>query len=226
MTRFLALRLTLTALAISALLSACAGGGATEVAGACPAANTSGIANYCVVTKDTLWRGSKPDSAGAAWLIENGVKTIVNLELINDDVSSLVAAKVPAANQYEVAYYRVRNFEPVVALLPSLQDEQIAQFLAIMAKAPKPVYVHCRSGQNRTGVNVAAYRLLVEGASADVVIAEMEKYQGIWFSYDADYIRSIDQTRKVSILAAAAALTTKTTAQSIITCKQGICSAQ
>ncbi len=220
MTRFFALPL----LTVCALLSSC-GGGTTEIAGACPTTNTSGIANYCVVTKGTLWRGSKPDAAGSAWLIENGVKTIVNLELINDDISSLVAAKVVPVNQYEVAYYRVRNFEPVVALLPSLQDEQIAQFLAIMAKAPKPVYVHCRSGQNRTGVNVAAYRLLVEGASADVVIAEMEKYQGIWFSYDADYIRSIDQTRKVSILAAAAALTSKTTPQSIITCKQGVCSA-
>ncbi len=206
------------------LLSACGGGGtSTAAADACTTTSTSPITNFCVSTKDTLWRGSKPDAIGSAWLLENGVKTIVNLELINDDLASLTSAKVSPAGQYDVNYFRIRNFEPVVALAPALQDEQIAQFLAIMATSAKPVYVHCRSGQNRTGVNVAAYRVLVENVPVETAISEMEKYQGFWFSYDADYIRSIDQKPKTAILAAAVALTTQTKPLSVVKCRNGVC---
>ncbi len=119
--------------------------------------------------------------------------------------------------------FRVRNFEPVVALAPALQDEQLAQFLAIMATQPKPVYVHCRSGQNRTGVNVAAYRVLVQGVAPEVAITEMGKYKGIWYSFDADYIRSIDSTRKAAILASAALLASSTTPLAVVRCQSGTC---
>ncbi len=111
---------------------------------ACPTRSTSSTNNFCVVTAHTLWRGGKPDAAGAAWLFDNGVQTIVNLELINDDLSTLASAKPLGSVPTHVAYFRIRNYEPVVALAPSLQDAQVAQFLAIMATSPKPVYVHCR----------------------------------------------------------------------------------
>ena len=47
------------------------------------------IQNFCVVTPNVLWRGARPDKDGAAWLIQHGVRTIVNLELIHDDKSVL-----------------------------------------------------------------------------------------------------------------------------------------
>jgi protein tyrosine phosphatase (PTP) superfamily phosphohydrolase (DUF442 family) len=209
--------------AVIGILVIAACGGSGTVADSCPTAGTSPITNFCVATKDVLWRGGKPDTTGAAWLLDNDVKSIVNLELLLDDVSSLTSAKVTSAAQYDVNYFRIRNFEPVVALAPSLQDQQIAEFLAVMAVTPKPVYVHCRSGQNRTGVNVAAYRVLIEGVAIETAVAEMEKYQGIWFSYDAAYIRSFDATRKLSILGAAKLLESKVVAQSVIKCRNGVC---
>jgi len=38
---------------------------------------------------------------------------------------------------------------------------------------------------------VAAYRVIVEGLSRDAAIAEMRRYQGIWFKADSAYIRSL-----------------------------------
>jgi protein tyrosine phosphatase (PTP) superfamily phosphohydrolase (DUF442 family) len=207
---------------LTLFLSAC-GTGATNVVGACPTDSGSGIANFCVVTKDVLWRGSKPDEIGSAWLINNGVKTVVNLELINDDVASLASAKVSATGSYDINYFRIRNWEPIAALSTSLQDEQVARFLAVMATSPKPVYVHCRSGQNRTGVNVAAYRILIEGASVDTAVAEMKLYEGIWSSIDAAYLQGIDGARKVAILALVQTLKASTTPLTIIRCRNGVC---
>jgi protein tyrosine/serine phosphatase len=206
------------------MMTACNGSAPTPDADACASRTTSPIVNFCVVAANTLWRGGKPDAAGAVWLIDNGVKTVVNLELINDDLSTLTSAKVSSTTSTSINYFRIRNFEPVVALAPALQDAQVAQFLAVMATAPKPAYVHCRSGQNRTGVNVAAYRVLIEGVPVEAAIAEMGKYQGIWFKFDADYIRSIDTIRKAAILASAAALASSTKPLAVVKCANGGCS--
>ena len=65
-----------------------------------------------MVTPDVLWRGARPDKDGAAWLIQQGVRTIVNLELILDDKRTFVHATVDDANNYEVGYFRIRDWEP------------------------------------------------------------------------------------------------------------------
>jgi protein tyrosine/serine phosphatase len=46
----------------------------------------------------------------------------------------------------------------------------------------QPVYVHCRQGQDRTGIIVAAYRMKVEGWSLRDAEAEMQSFgfNDIW----------------------------------------------
>src|SRR5712691_10320766 len=110
----------------------------------------SPIPNFCVVTPDVLWRGAKPAQDGAAWLVQRGVRTIVNLELLHDDRRAFGEARPTSAGRYELAYFRVSDWEPNAVLAPALLDDHVAHFLAVVDKQPKPVYVHCRSGQNRT----------------------------------------------------------------------------
>jgi len=163
----------------------------------------SSIENFCQVTPKVLWRGAKPDKDGAAWLVEQGVRTIVNLESLHDDRDAFTQARLANNGSYEVDYFRVRDWEPLPAIAPELSDDHVAHFLAIMNQAPKPVYVHCRSGENRTGVMVAAYRVIVEGADDDAAIEkainEMEGYQGFWFKTDANYIRGLTPERREAI---------------------------
>ncbi len=191
----------------------------------CPADSGSGIKNFCIVSKASLWRGGKPNDLGAAWLINNGIKSVVNLELLHDDLPSLTSAKVASNDTTEVTYFKVRNWEPIAAISPKRQDQHVARFLAIMAVSPKPVYVHCRSGQNRTGVNVAAYRMLVEGMDTEDAVAEMKAFKGHWSKVDAKYLRGIDPSRKAAILAMVDKYKASVKPLAIVRCQTGVCRA-
>ena len=183
----------------------------------------SPISNFCVVTPNVLWRGAKPAQDGAAWLIQRGVRTIVNLELLQDDRRVFGEARPASAGRYEAGYFRISDWEPNAVLAPVLLDDHVAHFLAVVDKQPKPVYVHCRSGQNRTGVMVAAYRVIVEGLSRDAAIAEMRRYQGIWFKADSAYIRSLSSERRYEIRRKAAAWMPKLKRDSRIICENAKC---
>lgn len=120
----------------------------------------------------------------------------MNLELILDDKTAFAHATVDA-NNYEVGYFRIHDWEPLTMLAPSVEDDHVAHFLAIVSRQPKPVYVHCRCGTKRTAVMVAAYRVLIEGVSDEEAIAEMRGYrQGPWFKVDAKYIRALSKRRE------------------------------
>jgi hypothetical protein len=166
---------------------------------ACPTPLSPALANSCEVTKGILWRGAKPDAGGAAALLSRQVSTVVNLELMHDDRDAFRDARPQAPFSSNVEYFRIRDWEPNVITAPNLLDSHVSNFIAIVKTQPKPIYVHCRSGQNRTGVMVAAYRVLVEGASIDSAIAEMQKYQGIWFKQDAEYVRGLVGERRAKI---------------------------
>jgi hypothetical protein len=187
----------ITAIACT-LLSGCAGtpqqGGLTS----CATPLDPAVQNSCVVTPQALWRGAKPDANAAARLVALDVKTIVNLEWLHDDQASFQAAVLPPIGRREIDYFRVRDWEPLVAIAPGLLDEHVAHFLAITRTQAKPIYVHCRAGKNRTGVMVAAYRVF-NGATIEDAIAEMGRYGGEWFSYDAKYIRSLMPTRRAAL---------------------------
>ena len=183
----------------------------------------SSIPNFCQVTPDILWRGAKPDKAGAAWLIEQGVRTIVNLEMLHDDQETIEQTRLKNNGKYKVSYYRIRDWEPLPIIASNLSDEHVAQFLAIMEQAPKPVYVHCRSGENRTGLMVAAYRVIVEGESDEKAIDEMERYNGFWSKTDARYIRNLTPQRREVIRRNVKQWIPKLNEEVRFVCEQGEC---
>jgi tyrosine-protein phosphatase SIW14 len=188
--------LTFTLLFVFSMCSCCATVSTRSIAGPCSNNLGSAIQNFCVVTPNVLWRGARPNKDGAAWLIQQGVRTIVNLELILDDKPAFGHATVADANNYEVGYFRIHDWEPLTILAPSVEDDHVAHFLAIVSQQPKPVYVHCRRGTKRTTVMIAAYRVLIEGVSDEEAIDEMRRYSGPWFKADAKYIRALSKRRE------------------------------
>lgn len=183
-------------LAIVIAASLCLNGCASSYKKAPDSCNStldSPISRFCQATEGALWRGAKPDKVGAAWLIENEVRTIVNLELLHDDLPVFGLVHTKTAKVLKIGYFRVKDWEPLPVLAPSVEDEHVVHFLAIASQqANQPVYVHCRSGQNRTGIMVAAFRIVIEGRQdTEAVVEEMRAYQGVWSDTDAKYLRGL-----------------------------------
>ena len=57
------------------------------------------------------------------------------------------------------------------------KDKVFAEFLTLIQKNPgKKIFVHCRVGDDRTGMMIAAYRMAFEGWSAQQAMEEMKKH--------------------------------------------------
>ena len=204
-------------------MSACTYATKQSVVGACPNSADSGILNFCEVTPGILWRGGKLDQHGAAWLMQHGVRTIINLELIRDDRAAFAAAPISDAGVYEADYFRIRDWQPLAKWAPSILDDHIAHFLAMVSERPKPVYVHCLFGMDRTGVMIAAYRMLVEGVATETAIAEMRAYQAPWFGANAKYLRALGPERRKQIERQRQHWIARLKPNARIRCEQGRC---
>lgn len=180
------------------------------------------VANSCVVSEQTLWRGARPGPEAAAALVERGVRTVVSLELLLDDRNAFETATPGKGEAREIQYFQIRDWEPLVLLAPDRVDEHVARFLAIARTQPKPLYVHCRSGQNRTGIMVAAYRVF-GGADIEETIAEMAKYGGFWSQADADYLRTLTPQRRAAIEERVVAWLPRVKRSARIVCAGGKC---
>ena len=63
---------------------------------------------------------------------------------------------------------------------------KVDQVVALMADpANQPVYVHCRHGQDRTGIVVAAYRMKQQGWSLTDAETEMQAFgfNDVWVNF-------------------------------------------
>jgi hypothetical protein len=144
---------------------------------------------------------------------------------VSVQVDSLPAfeAAVPREDfAYSVSYFQLRGFNPLQILTRSQLVEHMAIFLAIVKDAPKPIYVHCRAGVDRTGVVAAAYRVLIEGTSAQDAIAEMARFQSPWQRIDARYLRTVAEHR-TEILRQAGELGSRLQPNTQINCSRGNC---
>jgi protein tyrosine/serine phosphatase len=207
--------------AVAGLLCGCVYLSSHTLHGACDDSLESTIRNYCVVVPGALWRGERPTAADATWLMEHEVGSVVSLQL--GDERAFEAA-TPRGPDHAASYYHVSDFDPVQMLSRTRLDHHVAHFLAILRTAPKPVYVHCRAGVDRVGVLIAAYRILVEGASREQAIAELRRFHSPWIQLEVRYVRSISDDRKTEILRQVAQWEPLAGPSARIDCRRGRCS--
>jgi protein-tyrosine phosphatase len=204
------------------LLSGCVYFSKHTVIGACTDNLNSPVRNFCVAKPGAIWQGERPTESDAAWLLAHHVGTVVNLEVFLDDRRAFERAQPSSGENVTVDYYHVPDFEPVHLFTWSQLDNHVARFLAIMSVAPKPIYLHCLDGIDRSNVLIGAYRVLVEHQTPDAALREMKRFHSPWLRFDEKYIRSLDE-RRASMLAKASGLKPHTRPGARIECFQGRC---
>jgi tyrosine-protein phosphatase SIW14 len=125
----------------------------------------NGISNYGQVTP-MLSRGGQPDQEGFEELKKMGIDIVVDTRSNRSNQSS----EAKQVNKLGMKYV------PLSWHCPFPHDEVFAKFLKLMRENPdKKVFVHCRLGDDRTGMMIAAYRM-AEGWSADDAMLEMKAF--------------------------------------------------
>jgi protein tyrosine phosphatase (PTP) superfamily phosphohydrolase (DUF442 family) len=124
----------------------------------------TGVANFGEVSP-FLYRGAQPSRVGFQGLADMGIDIVVDARL------SRKGSEKKAVNAAGMEYVSI----PWHCMFP--KDKAIAQFLAVLRENPKKkIFVHCRYGDDRTGMMIAAYRMAVDNWTAEEAWAEMMKF--------------------------------------------------
>ena len=112
--------------------------------------SVQGIDNFYQVDEH-VYRGAQPTDEGLQYLAKIGVKTVLNLRE-NDERSREEERVVTSLGMRYVIV-------PMTRLTPPTEAE-ITKILALLEDdTAGAVFVHCKSGSDRTGAVIAAYRI-------------------------------------------------------------------
>jgi protein tyrosine/serine phosphatase len=103
---------------------------------------------------DDLYRGGHPTCSGLAKLQALGIRTFINL-------GGAEAALHRCKTRVEMAGVRFISFHIslVQIVLTGVSDKRLRKLFTLMQEAPKPIFLSCSLGRDRTGVIVALYRM-------------------------------------------------------------------
>src|SRR5215467_6374493 len=133
---------------------------------------------------DSLFRGAQPRAEGLKELKQLGITTIVDLR--GEDPGK-ISWERQQAQALGIRFVSI----PVSGWAPPSND-QVARFLELFRENPAgKIFVHCRFGDDRTGVFVAAYRMAYDGWPAQQAINEMYffGFNGFWHPSMKSFIR-------------------------------------
>jgi len=141
-----------------------------------------GIPNAGKIT-DQLYRGAQPRAGGIEHLKKFGITTIVDLRGEDSGMRDLEKKEAEALGIHFVSI-------PVSGWSPPSTD-QVSQFLSLFGEDSRErVFVHCRLGEERTGVFVATYRMAAQKWPAEQAIKEMYFFGfGFWHRAMVSFVR-------------------------------------
>jgi tyrosine-protein phosphatase SIW14 len=120
-----------------------------------------------------IFRGAQPGKDGYATLKRMGIRTVIDMRTTESEKQQVEAAGMKA-------------IAVPISMSRNGLREKVDRVVALMADpANQPVYVHCRHGQDRTGIVVAAYRMKQQGWSLADAEAEMQAFgfNNIWLNF-------------------------------------------
>jgi protein tyrosine/serine phosphatase len=133
---------------------------------------------------DHLYRGAQPRDPGLVELKKLGITTIVDLR---GEDQQKINWEEKRAESLGIRFVHI----PVSGWSPPT-NEQVVQFLRIFRDSPQEkVFVHCRYGDDRTGVFVAIYRMALEKLPPEQALKEMYffGFNGFWHPSMSAFVR-------------------------------------
>ena len=125
--------------------------------------NKEGVHNFGEVTP-TLYRGGLVSGDGIKALKKLGIDVVVDTHA--NDVSEKKDVEKLGMKYVAIPWH-----------CPWPHDEVFAKFLKVVHENKgKRIFVHCRLGDDRTGMMVAAYRMAEQGWTADEAMKEMKSF--------------------------------------------------
>jgi hypothetical protein len=148
--------------------------------GAIASEMNSPIKNFHVV-ETGIYRGARPSDDDLKWLASIGVKTIINLE--NDDDAIVHEEKVAIGLGITESVHEMSGF-----FAP--EDVELMTIESYVASL-RPVFIHCKLGEDRTGLVVALHRVWHDGWKAESAYKEMYRdgHDPLLFPLDIDFWR-------------------------------------
>lgn len=110
-----------------------------------------------------VWRGGQPNSEGWAWLKSQGVIFDVKLNTESEASDALAETNGLHICRFPITFEQQTTGEP--------RPGQIIGAVSCMSVGD--VFVHCEHGQDRTGLIVGAYRIILDHWSKDAAYREM-----------------------------------------------------
>jgi tyrosine-protein phosphatase SIW14 len=126
--------------------------------------NYVGLPNFAEVTPK-LFRGGQPGADGLQALKKMGVHIVIDMR----------GSK--SSHEKEVVTSLGMQYVSIPWHCPFPKAKTFAKFLQVIHANPDTkIFVHCRLGDDRTGMAIASYRMAVQGWSADDALKEMELF--------------------------------------------------
>jgi len=126
--------------------------------------NSVGLPNFGEVTPN-LYRGGQPGVDGLETLQKMGIGIVVDMR------SGPNQSEKTAVTKLGMEYVSI----PWHCPFPT--DDPFVRFLKVIDEnRGKKIFVHCRLGDDRTGMAIASYRMAYEGWSAGEAMKEMELF--------------------------------------------------
>ncbi len=128
--------------------------------------------NFHVVSAGKIYRSAQPDADSLTQLVrEHGIKSVINLRGSN----SVSWYNVETHTSHQLG---LEHFDFALSASQEVNDEELDRILATIAKAPKPLLIHCKSGADRTGLVGALYLYKFDGQTAKSAERELTVLRG------------------------------------------------
>lgn len=129
--------------------------------------------NFHVIVPGEFYRsGQLTPSQMRAYVKDYGIRSIINLRGDNSGVP-WYQSEIDAAKGLDVQHFDFR-----MSARHPLDQDRAEELIALMARAPKPVLVHCSFGADRSGLASALYLARIRHTNEEVAERQFSIYFG------------------------------------------------